>query len=324
LNAGWGLALDLSSLELTDWGDRSTDLATKRSTPTEGDGRTLDGHEDFWNAGGQKILEQHWKHALGGGSLLRRRIRWYGNGQIAEDANYDDHGNGTQQTWYRDGQPATLCDLRHRRREGAFMLWYSDGAKQCEAHYKNGRLDGVWQKWDAAGKLVKRVEYRNGDAVLATPAKKRQPFEYDGQLGARDFAFVLAEGRPGEGYYTLRVTASGRCEFHYFDWKVEFQLTDEMQRRLRDAIAGAQIFRLKDEYGSRAFDAYQWIVLLRAAGKEKRICCTHTFPSRIRTLSRTLRSEIILPHRIEILTATEAERGPIVAEQVAWLDDPSD
>jgi hypothetical protein len=128
------------------------------------------------------------------------------------------------------------------------------------------------------------------------------------------------------------VSAAGWCEFRYFvrtradDGRVNlpegevyskrlwrqagFQLTAEMQRGLRDAVAAADFPGLDDQYiDKRVFDGPRWVARLRAGGQEKEVLCCHRFPAPVRTLSRTLRDLVMAPHKMEVVTATRCEEN---------------
>jgi antitoxin component YwqK of YwqJK toxin-antitoxin module len=301
--------------------------------------RSLDGKPHgktvYWNEAGQKVSEHHWKNGYLDGTYRR----WYGNGLMAEEAGYARFRfQRTRRSWYRNGQEKTRAEYRDGLREGRFIAWYPDGTKYCEATFAQDRLHGTWQKWDSGGKRIKRIEYRAGAPVAVTPAGRAEPFVYPGKLGARDFAFVLAQGSGWHGFNTLRVSADGKCEYRYFFcsgsvsplgqiyrrqvWrKAVFQLTDDLQRALRDALSAADLFSLADQYANqRIADGTQWEIRLRAEGKEKRIWCSNEFPEPLRQLSRTIRGQILEPHRAELATATRDEEGRKPSED-GWLED---
>jgi antitoxin component YwqK of YwqJK toxin-antitoxin module len=303
------------------------------------------GREVWWDEQGQKVKEQHWKD----GYLQGRSTPWYPDGTMAEDAPYERyHLHGTHRTWYRNGQERCRTEYGQGLRHGEFLAWYPSGVKQCQASFKNDRLDGEWQTWDADGKSVKRVEYRGGVAVSPAPADPGEPLAYPGPLGARDFAFILAQGSGWHGYDTLRVSARGKCEFYYFFtapqvasvgdarlglrqgdlyhspvWrKAEFRLSNELQRQLRDALRTADLFGMQDQYIDRQVaDGTQWVLRLRTEGREKRISCSNTFPEPLRQLSRALRDSVMAPHVMELLTATRIEEDGYNPDKDGWLED---
>jgi antitoxin component YwqK of YwqJK toxin-antitoxin module len=300
------------------------------------------GREVWWNDEGQRTSEAHWKD----GYLHGLHTSWYDDGQILEQAHYDRYRlHGTQKTWYRNGQLRKQSEYQNGLREGKFVAWHRNGIKLCEATFAEDFLDGAWQKWDADGKLLKWVEYRKGEVVGQLRSRRQQQFTYPGSLGARDFAFLLSQGGGWHGYNTLRVSASGKCEFTYLFWswrvatnadagphlkagdiyqtstwrKAVFQLTDEMQRQLREALQTADLFALNDQYiDEKVHDGTQWIIGLRAAGKAKRIYCSNSFPECLRKLSRTLRDQIMVAHQVELITATRCEGGELQSGK-AWL-----
>ena len=53
-------------------------------------------------------------------------------------------------------------------------------------------------------------------------------------------------------------------------------------------------------------------------GKEKKIYCSNSFPEPLRQLSRTIREHIMIPHRMELLTASGTDS--FVSPEV-WLED---
>jgi len=218
----------------------------------------------------------------------------------------------------------------------------------CKAHFMHDYLDGDWQKWDDNGKLIKKITYQNGVIDPNTLRSPLEPLDYPGDLGSSDFAFILAQGSGWHGYNTLRVSASGHCDFRYFlssmqvstgankeqdlpegtvyrekFWrKADFQLTKELQKQLRDALQEANVFAMKDEYIQKEIaDGTQWIVRLRAGRKEKRVYCSNTFPERLLVLSRTLREQIIVPYKMEILTATRIKEDAGNPEKEGWPED---
>jgi antitoxin component YwqK of YwqJK toxin-antitoxin module len=356
-------------LALTDWelGSRTSARGKESSQDVMIDGRTgtlsrgwytsgkleyeetwLDGkqhgRESWWNDKGQKIEESHWKT----GFLNGWDRRWFPDGQLAEEAFYDRFRlHGTFRTWHRNGQQTSEAQYRAGLREGLFRAWYPTGAVHCEASFRNDRLHGTWRKWDVDGKLVKQVEYRHGSIISQTPGWRREPFVCAGPLGARDFAFVLAQGSSWHGFHTLRVSAAGRCEFRYFfrskqvstgDGRIglqegeiyttniwrqgEFQLTDKMQQHLRDILQAADLFGMKDHYiNEQIADGRQWVVRLRADGREKRIYCSNTFPQRLRDLSPSIRDGVMVPHKMELVTATRIEPDRKGPDEEEWPED---
>jgi hypothetical protein len=295
------------------------------------------GRDLQWNDRGQLIEEKHWKD----GYLHGPYRRWYASGQLAEEANYH-HArlHGTLTGWFRNGQKSIAVEYSHGEREGLFVAWHANGSRHCQVTFHKDRPEGRWQKWDEDGKLVQWVDYRAGAIIGTSLAAKSVPFVYPGELGAADFAFILAQGSVLEGYNTLRVSAAGRCQYRYSVLETEvsgtgdiyntsvwreatFQLTDEMQRQLRDALKAADLFALNDDYvNRRIMDGTQWVVRLRAGGKEKRIYCSNAFPGRLRPLSRTLREQIMVPHRMELLTATRVSGGGAIPNEEQWLEEP--
>jgi hypothetical protein len=136
------------------------------------------------------------------------------------------------------------------------------------------------------------------------------------------------------------VSASGWCECRYFFnsgqvgpsgdrvitqvWrKAEFQLTDETQQQLREALEVADVFSLREKYiNERVSDGTQWVVRLRADETAKEVHCSNEFPGVLRVLSRTLRDQIMAPHKMEVLTATRYTGGTPSPSQEGWLEIP--
>jgi hypothetical protein len=358
-------------LDLTDWWpDRSAPAGKETHTPVVIDGRPGErcqgryasggpcheeilvdgkqhGRETWWDEQGRRVEEKNWRH----GYLHGRHARWYADDQIAEEEHYDrSRLHGSRTSWHRNGRPATRAEYRAGRREGEFTAWHPSGSIRCKATFKADQLEGPWREWDAAGKLVRLVEYREGAIVAETPARRTRPFTYPGELGAPDFALIVGQGSERDGgYYTLHVSAAGRCECRYFllsvrlskgadrlpgladgepytarDWRrVEFQLSELEQRQLRDALEAAGVFGLQDEYvNKRIADGTQWVVCLRAGGREKRVYCSNFFPTRLRELSRSIHDYAMAPHRMELLTATQADEGPLDPADLGWPVDP--
>jgi antitoxin component YwqK of YwqJK toxin-antitoxin module len=298
-----------------------------------------------WDDRGHKLSERHWKD----GYLHGRSAEWYTNGQLAEESHYDRYlFHGTDRTWLRTGQQRTQTDYRNGLREGTFVAWHPNGTKQCEANFTEDRLHGQWQEWDAKGKLLRKVDYRRGKIVAEKPDRRRHPCDYPGKLGAADFAFILAQGSGWHGFNTLRVSAAGRCEFTYFFttprvsggmgllaalpaggiyidqvWRqAEFQLTDDEQRQLRQALQAADVFGMANEYIDHDIaDGTQWVIRLRARSKDKRVYCSNNFPVVLRQLSRTLRDQLMAPHQMELLTATRLDQRTPDPLSVEWLED---
>jgi hypothetical protein len=258
----------------------------------------------WWNGEGQKTVERRWQ----AGYLHGKEVKWYSNGQMAEEANYEHaHLHGTYRTWYRNGKERAKVEYRDGLREGPSVYWHPNGTVNCRATFSNDRLEGLWEEWDGNGESIRRKEYREGVAVSETPARSRKPFAYPGKLGAADFAFVLAQGSGLYGYNTLRVSASGLCKYRYFFdssqvrpagdivitqvWReTEFQLMDETQRQLRDALNVADVFGLSEKYiNERIADGTQWVVRLRADGMEKNVAS--------------------MPHAIEAFTGCTSNRS---------------
>jgi antitoxin component YwqK of YwqJK toxin-antitoxin module len=295
------------------------------------------GPELWWNGQGQKTVERHWRAGYRHG----KETRWYSNGQMAEDASYDhERLQGTYRTWYRTGQERAKIEYQEDLREGPAVFWHPNETVSCRATFSNDQLEGTWEEWGADGEPIRRKEYRGGALVSETPVRSRKPFAYPGKVGATDFAFVLAQGSGWHGYNTLRVSASGWCECRYFFnsgqegpsgdrvitqvWrKAEFQLTDETQQQLREALKVADVFGLREKYiNERIADGTQWVVRLRADGTEKEISCSNKFPGVLRVLSRTLRDQIMAPHKMEVLTATRYTGGTPSPSKEAWLEIP--
>ncbi len=221
---------------------------------------SLHGARREWNDQGQMIEETHWWN----GALHGAYRRWYADGQLAEEAVYDRfRQQGTERFWYRSGQEKRRTNYRDGLREREFLAWHPNGAQQCRANFAHDQLHGPWQKWDVEGNLVRQATYRDGELVEETPARPTVPFTYPGNLGAGDFAFVLAQGSDWHGFNTLQVSAAGKCRYRYkieqyrisqgesakrpkkgeryiqVVWReTEFQLTDEMQRQLRRCARG--------------------------------------------------------------------------------------
>ena len=153
-------------------------------------------------------------------------------------------------------------------------------------------------------------------------------------MGAADFSFVLGQGSGWHGYNTLRVSASGRCECRYHvveidagnvrrqAWrKAEFRLTAEIQRQVRASLEAADFFGLDSQYINRRIaDGTQRPIALRASDQEKRIYCSNTFPEALRKLSRAIREQIVVLHRLELVTATRLENGRYNPEKDGWFD----
>jgi antitoxin component YwqK of YwqJK toxin-antitoxin module len=303
------------------------------------------GRERHWNAQGQLVTERHWKHGYWQG----RYTHWYANGQKAEEADYDHFRlQGTHQTWYRNGQENTKTAYTDGLREGEFMAWHPNGTKRCRAFFAHDRVDGKWEKWDPDGKLLRQVVYRDGEVVSEWPQRAHEPFVFPGILGSPDFALNLSQGSGQHGYNTLRVSAAGRCQIRYHllsrhvstgaeqlsglkegevylgqVWReAMFQLSPAMQQQLREALVEAGIFGLRDEYVDKHIaDGTQWVVALRAGGKEKRVDCSNRFPAALRKLSRTLRDLIVVPHLIDVITATTIALDKGNGERGNWLED---
>jgi hypothetical protein len=291
------------------------------------------GREVWWDERGQIAEEMHWKD----GCLHGRYTRWYANGKKAEEAGYDRFRlHGTHRTWHRDGTRASEISYRDGLREGEFTVWHPNGAARCRTSFKKDRLHGPWKEWDAEGNLVTHAEYRDGVCTTRTPNWGQEP----GSLGSTDFALVLAQGSGWHGFNVLRVSAAGRCEFRYFFtskqvstdrgevyitqvWrKAGFQLSDQEQQRLRNALKAADVFGLKDEYiDERIADGTQWIVRLRAGGRQKRVYLSNRFPERLRQLSRSIREQVMAPHRMELVTATRVAVGRVSPDEEAWPED---
>jgi antitoxin component YwqK of YwqJK toxin-antitoxin module len=293
-------------------------------------------HRD-WNPAGQLMHEEHWTDGFRQGHFTQ----WYANGQRAAEGEYAlARPIGKHLTWHRNGQPSTDTEYQNGLRHGGFVAWHPNGQQWCQSWFHDDRLDGTWQKWAPDGVLVHQLEFKNGVLVAEWPARRREPFSYPGILGSPDFAFILRQGSGLSGYTTFRVSASGLCEFTYFvieerlateadanqvihgmGWRrTEFQLSSEMQRQLRDALMAARVLRLRAEYADQHVDdGTQWEVGLRVAGEEKRVFCSNRFPVVLVELSRTIRDQIIVPHRMEVLTASRVE--PRQADN-GWLEDP--
>lgn len=304
------------------------------------------GLESHWNAAGQKIEEKHWKD----GALHGQYTRWYANGQKAEEAGYETfRQHGPHTTWYGSGKESSRTTYRSGLREGLFEAWHPNGQLFCRARYTQDKLDGLWEKWDEDGELIKQVEYKDGKVVSQKPQGRQRPYEYPGRLGAEDFSFTLAQGSGLDGYATFRVSSEGKCEFLFFVHKTEvkkpgegpdelsvgdiyidrvwlmaeFTLTDAMQRQLRQAIEEAELYSLKDRYiDERVQDGTQWIVMLRAGRKEKRIYCSNKFPKALRKLSVNLRESIVTPHKMELLTAGKVLPKETMPDELGWLEGP--
>jgi hypothetical protein len=173
------------------------------------------------------------------------------------------------------------------------------------------------------------------------------PPDYAGPLGAADFALILAQGSDWCGYDVLRVSAAGRCECNFFFaarqvstfsdprgrlrpgdtyrtqvWRrAEFRLTTQEQRALRDALEAAAFFSLQDRYDDpRIMDGTQWVIGVRA-GQEKRITCSNSFPEPLRQLSRAVREQVMMPHKMELLTASRIKEDRVDPGQERWLED---
>jgi hypothetical protein len=193
------------------------------------------------------------------------------------------------------------------------------------------------------------VEDREVGILSEGACKKQKPPVIRGSFGAPDFALIVAQGSTLRGFNTLRVTSAGKCDFHYFvttkqiitagnkRWglpegtiyidsiwrRAEFQLTNRMQRQLWEALRRANLFGLKDDYiDEEIADGTQWIVRLRMNGREKRIYCSNAFPESLRKLSGTLRKSIMVPHRMELVTATRIKKGSFRPNEEGWLEDP--
>jgi hypothetical protein len=103
--------------------------------------------------------------------------------------------------------------------------------------------------------------------------------------------------------------------------KAEFQLSDEIHRQLRDALRVSDLFGLDDQYiEKRVADGTQWVARLRTGDQEKEVFCDNKFPVRLRTLSRTLRDQVMASHKMEILTATRCKEDRKSAHE-GWLED---
>jgi hypothetical protein len=313
------------------------------------------GRYTLWDGEGRRVEQQNWRdHYLQGVST-----RWYEDGQVAEEANYERFlFHGTYRAWFRNGQISVQAGFKKGLRDGQFVVWHQNGNKHCEANFKGDRLDGDWQEWDQNGNLIKKATYRAGESMLGS-AKTRKPYAYPGVLGAPDFSFVLAQGSAwSQEFDTLRISASGRCDYRYHfytsrvatpgttpdaePWqiqqmrnggiynasvwrKVEFWLTDEEQRALRDALQVADVFARAENYG----DWYvgpaniRWVIRLRVSGMEKQIICDNGVPDCLCELSQTLYTRIMFLHRMEVMTATrlDASLRPKPLDDDAWLED---
>jgi hypothetical protein len=273
--------------------------------------------------------------------LQGKSTKWYSNGQMAENESYHRYRlHGTYRTWYRNGQERAKIEYQDGLREGPSVYWHSNGTVNCRATFSTDRLEGTWELWNADGKSAARREYRGGAVISEEPMRPRKTFEYSGKLGSADFALIFAQGSALNGYNMLRVSASGWCDFSFSvlhqevtpdgdiqggcTWRrAEFQLSDEEQRLLREALEKADVFSLSILYAKLGLmDGTQWCVRLRAGGTEKQVRCDNNFPDALLELSTTLRERIMVPHKMELLTATRFKGEAIEPSKEAWPEIP--
>lgn len=81
------------------------------------------------------------------GNLHGRRTRWYPDGNLALEEQFNHQGHGYAKTWTQDGDPLSAGEYRgHRRWSGSFVTLQLDVAAHREirnpiwlAHYRDGK-----------------------------------------------------------------------------------------------------------------------------------------------------------------------------------------
>lgn len=231
------------------------------------------------------------------------------------------------QHWHCNGQEFSRLTFRSGARDGEVVAWHDNGIVWCKGRFVDDLPAGEWQQFDADGKLLQKIDFRDGKPQQR-PTWSRTVLEYPGQLGARDFAFTIAQGNApvGGGPPTVlcRTNATGRCEIRFGGgWKASFQLTETMQHDLRGLLRDIDFLALSNDYDNPSIHDGGWMrCTLRIGGNTKSIRCTNSYPRPLRDVVDFVNEEVLPQFAFEIAAAVKDETPLPATWKTSLLDDP--
>ena len=198
------------------------------------------------------------------------------------------------------------------RREGEFVLKRKDGVPWCSGRFAADVPTGEWQIYAPDGKPAERWTFRDG-LLEKTPQPPAERITYEGDLGADDFALTMVQGSPppatGPPRTYVRVSAGGKCEIQFGQWKASFRLSKEQQRTLRDLVRAIDIPSLtKKTYSDPNVHDGGWLDLsLRAKGVEKTVRYYNWYPRPVRDLANFFAADVFPQYPLEFLGAAHSK-----------------
>ncbi len=104
---------------------------------------------------------------VGNKKKVVKEIRYYINGQVEQEGNYDDDGkmHGKWVYYFDDGKKQREINYEHGKKNGELIEYYRSGKKMYIAHYQNDIANGKWIVFDENGNKVSETEYKNGQPV---------------------------------------------------------------------------------------------------------------------------------------------------------------
>ena len=100
------------------------------------------------------------------GKLHGNYKRWYSNGQLYVDSNYEhDKYHGNRKVWYRNGQLMIDETYELDNLHGNRKWWHENGQLYEDENYEHGKRHGNRKEWHQNGKLTNDVEYKDGKEI---------------------------------------------------------------------------------------------------------------------------------------------------------------
>ncbi len=128
------------------------------------------------------------------------------------------------------------------------------------------------------------------------------------------FGFIYCEGSGLDGYDSLKVDASGQCDYifgtDYTNWKAAtFTLSRSEMIELCDTINDNKMMQLPAAYHAKVADGTQIIVKFLSNGVVKQIYCNNHFPAEVLSLRRLIQKKLIPRHSAEVAKSTSLGPG---------------